>query len=676
MKKKRTSYFLSLCCSSCLIFNSALWAAMPVSDEESLESDTVITIIAKPQPSQALTSPQSVTVIDGRKLEQVRGQTAIDAIKDAPGVAAFTTGAGISKPVVRGLTSQRVLLVSDGVRQEFQQWGDEHAPQIDPFNVERVEVLRGPNSLLYGSDALGGVVAFSRPPLPDASKGASKLDGKVDANYFSNNQQSAGGLSLFGASGPFGYRFSVSGRDGDNYETPKAEVPNSAIKDFNGHGALGIRKDWGEFQVNYGHVDQKVELPEEDPIATPRQELVDDQVSLHAAVPVGGGKIEAIGAYQKNEREEFEEENAPEAILNFITKTTSLDLKAHHAPIGPLKGTVGFSANNQDLKSDKEEQLIPSYDSRVLGGYLYEELSVDEFTFSAGVRGDTQKLDIEENAVLSVAAQTKKYNQVTGAAGAVWHAAEPLAFAVNVGRGFRSPTPFELFSNGEHEGTGRFEVGDPDLKPERSLNVDVATRYSTKRIKGEFAVFRNKISRFIFIQPTGGTFVDPDTGDTLPIFAYTQADATLTGGELSVEAMVTDWLVLNAGYDVVRGKNDQTDNDLPLIPADRFRGGVKLQCRRLGSIFERPYIAAGAKVYKEQDRVDPNETVTPGYTLWDMSAGTEIKVADSHLNLDIGVENLGDKEYFDHLSRNKTVGILSPGRNIYVKASLPFGVVK
>lgn len=652
------------------------------SSRDTLESDSVITITAKPYASEALTSPQSVTVIEGRKLEQLRGQTVGDAIKDAPGVSSYSTGPGISKPVIRGLTSQRVLIVEDGVRKEFQQWGDEHGPQIDPMNVERVEILRGPNSLLYGSDALGGVIAFSRAELPDSSQGAPKLAGKASFDYFSNNKQSAGALSLFGASGPVGYRFGVSGRDTDNFKTPIAEVPNTAASDLNGNGALGLKGDWGNVDVDYGHVKQKVQLAEDDPLATPHQRLSDDHVTLHANVPVGSAKFEAIGGFQKSRREEFESSDATEQALNLLTKTSTLEFKAHHAPLGPVKGTIGVSAVDQDFETLGLEPLVPSYEQKALGGYIYEELPVGKLTFNAGLRGDTQKYDIEENTDLAVAAQTRKYNQTTGAIGAVWHAAEPLAFALNVGRGYRAPVPFELFVHGEHEGTGRFEIGDANLKPEKSTNIDLATRVSTKRIKGEVAVFRNKISDYIFAQPLDPA-LPPDAANddgfgahVLPEFQVVQADAILTGGEISLEALATEWLVLSAGYDVVRGKNDQTDQDLPLIPADRFRGGVKFQCKKMGGVFDRSYIGAGARVYRKQDRIDPNETVTPGYTLWDMTAGTEIKVADSHLSLDIGVENLGDKEYVDHLSRNKTIGILNPGRNIFVKASMPFGIVK
>jgi iron complex outermembrane receptor protein len=418
-------------------------------------------------------------------------------------------------------------------------------------------------------------------------------------------------------------------------------------------------------------------LAEEDPLETPHQRLSDDHVTLHANIPVGTAKFEAIGGFQKSRREEFESADTPEGeqALNLLTKTSTLDLKAHHPALGLLKGTIGVSAVDQDFETLGLEALIPSYQQKALGGYIYEELPIGKLTFNAGLRGDTQKYDIEENTDLAIEAQTRKYNQTTGAVGAVWHAAEPLAFAVNVGRGYRAPVPFELFVHGEHEGTGRFEIGDPNLKPEKSTNVDLATRYASKRIKGEVAVFRNKISDYIFAQPLGTTS-DPDNVDLLPEFQMTQANAILTGGEISLEALATEWLVLNAAYDVVRGKNDQTDEDLPLIPADRFKAGVRFQTKQLGSLFDRSYIGGGARVYRKQDRVDPNETVTPGYTLWDVSAGTEIKVAESHLNLDIGIENIGDKEYVDHLSRNKNVGILNPGRNIFVKASMPFGLVK
>jgi iron complex outermembrane receptor protein len=630
-------------------------------------------VTAKPQPTDVLTSPQAVAILNGRQLDRQRGESVIKSIERSPGVSTYTTGAGIAKPVIRGLTSQRVLVVSDGIRQEGQQWGDEHGPEIDALDVDQIEVVRGPGSVLYGSDALGGVINIIKAEIPSVNNGASKLGGNFLLNGFSNNREAAGGLSLYGASAMVGYRANVSWRDAQDIKTPAGKLFNSGMNELNGSGMLGMQGDWGSVSADYSRFDQELQIhedPAEDPEATPFQRIQHDKIHLHANFPFPALRVEVNGGWQRNNRKEFEEEQATIPALNLALNTATLEVKAHHKPFGSTFGTIGLSLLRQKNETLAEEKLIPAYRTTNVAGFIYEEMRMQDVSLSAGLRYDTRNLDVKANEDLGVEAQTRDYNAVTGTVGAVLRASEPLAFALNVGRAWRAPTAYELFVNGVHEGTVRFDIGDNNLKPEASLNLDLSARYVTARVQGEFAAFHNRINRFIFASPTGE--FDPESG--FAKYQNKQADATLVGAELNLQGQAADWLILNGGVDLVRGTNDETDQPLPLSPANRFKLGARLTKEKWSGLAH-PYLALNAKLVKAQNRVEVFETQTAGYTLIDVGIGGEIAAGADKITLDLAVENIFDKAYRDHLSRYKAYA-LNPGRNITLKASAPFIVIK
>lgn len=625
-------------------------------------------VTATPQPTEVLSAPLSAAVVSGRELEQKRGETVMRAVENSPGVTIATTGAGIAKPVIRGLTSQRVLVVSDGIRQEGQQWGDEHGPEIDALDVDKIEVVRGPNSVLYGSDALGGVINIIKPEVPCADEGASGLAGELLLNGFSNNRQGAGALSLYGAGGILGYRGNFSARDGQDVSTPAGKLFNSGEREINGSGALGTEGNWGSLAVDYSHFGQELEIhedPTEDPTATPFQRIRHDKVHLHSNFPMDKVRLEVNGSWQRNHRTEFEDETAADTGANFVLNTITADVKAHHLPLGKMFGTVGFSFMHQDNEIFNEP-LIPAFTLLNLAGFIYEEVRFKNVTLSAGVRVDGRNLDVDANSDLGVSEQTRNYTSITGAFGTVWRAAEHLAVAANVGRGWRSPTAFELFANGVHEGTVRFERGDSSLKPEESFNLDLSLRYASARLQGEISVFRNRISRYIFPSPTG--VIDSASG--LEIFQNRQADATLIGGEFALKAQAADWLVVSTGIDLVRGTNNQTDQPLPFMPANRLKLAVRV-IQPSWNNFSNLYFSVGSKLAAEQNRVESNEERTKGYALFEAGLGAEIPIGAQRALLDFAVENLLDKAFRDHLNRYK-VYALNPGRNFSLKLSVPF----
>ena len=629
-----------------------------------------VTVTATPQPSSPLESSQATSSIDGRQLDRERGETVMKAIESSPGVALYTTGAGIAKPVIRGLTSQRVLVVVGGVRQEGQQWGDEHAPEIDAMNVERIEVVRGPASVLYGSDAVGGVVNVIPKELPSAEEGASPLSGEITGNAFSNNSQGAGSLALYGAqAGGFGYRGNIGLRSSDDIRTPDGKLFNSGEEETNGSGALGWRGAKGAGSVDYAHFDSKLEIhedPAEEEGATPFQKVRHDRIHGHGLLPLAHARVELDAGWRRNNRREFEEADASDPSLDLILKTITADLRVHHHPVELLNGTIGVAVMKQDNKSLAEEKLIPDYDLADWAGYIYEEARLDKVTLSAGARVDNRTMDISESEDLGVESQERDYSAFTANGGIVFRVAPGVAVTGSIGRAWRAPTPFELFVNGVHEGTVRFEIGNSDLDPEISLNLESGIRYLSPNVRLEATVFRNAIDQFIYLSPTGET--DPESG--FGVFQNRQADAVLTGAEVFAEAVATKWLAVRGGVDLVRGNNEETDRPLPLIPANRIQLGATVSRNRLGSILS-PYASVDVKIIADQSRIEEFETETSGYTLVHLGAGLEVPIGTHRMSIDAGVENLLDESYHDHLSRYKEYA-LNPGRNITLKVSVPF----
>ena len=628
-----------------------------------------IVLTAKPQPTDVLSSPQSVTVLEGRQLDRGRGQSTIHILENSPGVATFSTGSGIVKPSIRGLTSQRVLVVVDGVRQEGQQWSDEHAPEIDAFDTERIEVIRGPNSVLYGSDALGGVINIKSADVP--AENVAPMQGKIMLSGFSNNRQGAGALSLYGMLGKVNYRTSVSARSAGDITTPKGRLPNSGMSEYNGRASLGVHGLWGSATLHASRVNQKFEIyenPAENPGATPYQRVTHDKIHLNFRLPLNNMRIEADAAWQNNHRREFEAQDEANPELNLLLGTGTLDIKVHHYPIGPVFGTAGFSLMQQRNQSLARDVLIPQFRQRNLAFFLYEEMNLRQISLSAGLRLDSRQLKIGQDNRLALDEQVRRYQELSGLLGAVWRISAPLAIAANFGRAWRAPTAFELFVDGVHEGTVRYETGDENLQPENALNLDVSLRFVSARMQGELAFFHNKIEQYIYLQPTGAT--DPESG--FRKYQHSQTDALLQGAEFTLTLQATDWLTVTGGADFLHAERMADRHPLPLVPANRFKAGVQAKRQKLYGLHA-PYVSVQAKIVQAQNRVAEYESPTPGYTTLRIAMGAEIPLHRRALLLDIRVDNVLNTAYRDHLNRYKEYA-LDPGRNVVIMLSLPFEV--
>jgi iron complex outermembrane receptor protein len=614
----------------------------------------------------SLTSPQPTSIMSGEELQGNRAASLGETISSLPGVRNFSTGNGIGKPVIRGLSSNRVLVLSDGQRLENSQWGDEHGPQVEAGEAERIEVIRGPASVLYGSDALGGVVNVITPELPDALGRDPFVSGKFVAGYATNNEQPDGTVTLEGARQGFGFRGSFTGRTSDDVRTPEGSLFNSGGRTLNGSVAAGHRGSWGSIGATYAHRDERVEIhedPAEDPTATPFQRIADDRVHLHGSLPISASHLDVDLGYERNRRREFEEEGASDVALGLLSRTYSADVRLHHPPVGSVAGIVGLTVLRNEFEKFGEETLIPTNAYTNLGAYAFEQVEIGRWNLALGARYDYRRLGVEDDADLGVVAQHRTYNSLTGNLGVLYRVAEPVAIVLNLGRGYRSPTAFDLFSNGVHEGTLRFERGDSTLTNETSINTDLALRIQAGNVIAEIGGFANFIDNFTFPDPSGQ--IDPGSG--LQIFDITQGQGRLTGVEAAVDFHPTSFLHLRGTADYTRGDNTTTDLPLPFVPPFRATYSARLEGGLAGWV-ENPYFSIGGESNARQTRIDPEDFAPEGYTIANLGGGFTVPLGRNRMSFDLQLRNVFDKAYAGFLSRYKTYA-LDPGRNFVVRVS-------
>lgn len=632
-----------------------------------------IQVTASPQATTTLSSPQPVSMLAGEALAEAPPVNLAAALENLPGLRNLSTGAGIGKPVIRGLTSSRVLVLADGQRVESQSWGDEHSPNVDAEDAERIEVIRGPASVLYGSEALGGVVNVVSRPLPDAIGRDPFMRVTLGTSYATSGRQPEGTIRVEGARGGFGVRASLAGRSLESVRTPDGPLFNSGSQVFGGSLAAGVRGSWGSGHVTWSRRGERIEIhedPAEDPDATPFQRVTDDRVQVETSIALGSAHLDIAGAVQHNDRREFEAAGSAEPALQLRTTTLTADIRLHHAPVGRIGGIIGFSAMRSELAIGGEETLVPANTATQAGVFVYESAELGRLTLSAGLRLDWRGLDVESNAALGVRSQRRSHSSLTGNAGAVVRLTPSLAMVANLGRGYRAPTAFDLFANGVHEGSARYERGDSTLGTETSLNTDLALRVQTATVSAEVGVFVNTIEGFIYPNPTGQT----DSASGFQIYDISQGDARLTGIEASAEWHPLEVLHLRASVDYVRGDNLTLGQPLAFIPPLRVTYGARLEIGGLG-ILRGSWLSAGGETNTRQTRLDPEDYGPPGYTLVTFGAGTTIALGTRELVVTAQLRNALGARYTSFMNRYKFYAAdsfyaLDPGRDLVVSARI------
>ena len=632
-------------------------------------------------------STAPISIISGKELRQTTSTNIIDAIAHQPGVAQITTGSGISKPIIRGLGYNRIIVMSEGVRQEGQQWGDEHGIEIDAQNVNSVEILKGPASLMYGSDAMAGVLILHGSPIQPEGE----MKATVSTEYQTNNGLFDYSLNFAGNQKGFVWDVRFSDKYAHAYKNKyDGYVPGSQFTERAGRLMLGLNKRWGYSHLTWTTYHQTPSIVEgerdevtgelecsTDNVKTYSKALPFQQIKHYKAVwdnslNLKRGWLKAIIGYQQNRRQEFED-NADEYELFFKLHTITYDLRYLSQEFNGWKMAGGVNGMWQQSQNLGEESLIPEYKLFDIGAYATVSKSLECLTLNGGLRFDNRHLNFH----------SRNFNGITGSIGAAWNASEHLNLRLNMARGFRAPNMSELGSDGVHEGTLRYEIGNPELKPEYSWQADLGLDFTSQYVSAQVALFANRIENYIFAQR-----IDMEMEEGYRTYEYTQGDARLLGFEAGIDIHPIHSLHFENTFSLVDAQQLHADEDakyLPMTPAPRWTSELKYELSHHGhKTLNNAYVALGLEHNLAQNhyyKVDDTETRTPAYTLLSLSVGTDLNIHKKKVaELYVTAENLLNTAYQNHLSRLKYCnvnnatgrqGVFNMGRNIVFKLVVP-----
>ena len=647
---------------------------------------------------------QAISRLGEEELARQRGQTLGETIKQLPGVAVIQYGPSISKPVVRGLHSQRIVVMNGAVPQEGQQWGAEHAPEIDAFAANDVEVIRGAGGILYGSNALGGVVRVLPRPLPTAHGVA----GEFQTNLFSNNRQGAASLRLEGAGlhlpllSDVAWRVQGTVRRAGDARTSSYYLPNTGFEEIDWSGAIGINRPGGRSEIGYSHFGTNIGMytgahvgnlddlnrAMQNPVTSdsfsysirrPDQTVKHDLISWRNQLTLGGaGKLDLDYGYQYNNRNEFDsrgfgaESPRPAFGLRLITHT--LEARFSHAPIGSFAGSVGITGLRQGNLSPGRSFLIPQYRLYTAGLFALEQWSRGRWTASGGIRYDYRWQHAYQYGAPVVISpdDVSSYSGFSGTLGLSYRIAEGWSLATTVSRMWRAPNVSERFSQGVHHGTAQYEIGDPGLGRERTNSADATLRHVGARTRLELSAYRNSIHDYIFLQPRAPI---QSVRGAYPAYQYASTNALLQGLEASVQVDPLPSVSLYASGTLVRGTDRETDTPLFDMPADRIVIAARGYPGNRGALFE-PYIELGSTLVRRQVHTPVNTVYrlpTGGYGLFSVEIGArQLVLLGKRLEPSLSVRNLFNTRYRDYLSRYRLY-VDDAGRDIVFRLRATFG---
>lgn len=686
-----------------------------------LENNEVI-ITGVSAATQIRRSPQPVTIVRRAELVRTVSSNLIDALSRKPGVSQLSTSPAISKPFIRGLGYNRILVINDGVRQEGQQWGDEHGIEIDEYSVSKVEILKGPASLMYGSDALGGVInIITNVPVSEGT-----IKGNVISNYQTNNRLRGTGANIGGNKNGFNWNLYGSYKGAADYTNQyDGRVFNSKFFEKNGGGYVGYNGRWGFTHLLFSSFHQQPGLIEGERDSTgafvkplsggqvtsalpedfnsiqplvPYQDIHHRRVALDNNFNTGSGNVALNVGFQQNKRKEFGNADSPDqSDLFFDLKTITYQSAYHFNLFKGWRTSAGISGMHQENLNRGPEVLIPEYRLTDAGAFLFAQKTGEKFSMSGGVRYDTRRLNSRahvENNQMKFESFTRDFSNISASIGFSYSFSPSFLIKFNAARGFRAPSIPELASNGAHEGTNRYEYGNTRLRSETSLQFDAGIEANSEHISIAATVFRNSIDNFIFYRKlttsNGSDSMVMQDNELIPAFAFDQLQAVLAGGEITIDIHPHpfDWLHFENSFSFVRGKfsnSIEETKNLPLIPAPRLlselRAVVLGKGKRLQNLTLKFELE---KTFRQQFAFSAfdTETPTPGYVLLNAGVQADVVKKDKILfSVYVSAMNVADIAYQNHLSRLKyqgenlltgRQGVFNSGRNFSFKLFVPF----
>ncbi|WP_052599793.1 TonB-dependent receptor [Aureispira sp. CCB-QB1] len=664
---------------------------------------------------EAALSIDQKTSLDGQFFEENAQGTFAKSLEKVTGVNAINVGVGIAKPVIRGLSFNRIVVNNNGIKQEGQQWGADHGLEIDQFGVDRIEIIKGAASLRYGSDALGGAVNI----LPNKIIPKNRIKASLLGIYKTNNQHAGMSASVAGRISDFFFDARFSYQDFGDYRVPaevfvynefvlpiyNQQLKNTAGKERNIRASLGLIKDWGvsrltfsHYYLNAGIFSGAVGIPRsyaldidgnDRDIDVPSQQVNHFSLVWNNDLTIKQHRLQLNIGYQNNLRQEYSfphyhqlpPTDNSDVALQLNLQTVSGDLIFTQNVNKKWKHVYGGSFQYQINQRAGFEFLLPNFQTVRTGGYWFGTFKPNKrWVLSAGLRLDyaynyndkyAQAVYGERQTIQylpKVAMNQQHFFNYAAALGMnyvlrkdVWN------FQVNLGKSYRVPYPSETAANGIHHGTFRHEMGTPDLKPEHGYQLELSSHIKWKTVQATITGFGNYFQQYIYLSPTGKFSTLPEAGQ---LYQYVQTDAIYAGGELDWSWQPVPELTLRQGYEYVWNVNLQTQLGLPFTPPASILSEVRYEWKKLGFL-ENIYAQITHRYSFAQNRTDRNEPKTPAYHLLDAGLGFKIRIRKQVIQIGVQAQNLLNTAYLNHLSRYRILEIPEQGRNFVVTLKVP-----
>jgi iron complex outermembrane receptor protein len=624
-------------------------------------------VSVSPQTRDQFEAYQATSVLAGQDLAiELQGNLAA-TVTSQPGIAERSFGPGSSRPVIRGFDGDRIVVLEDGQRMgDLSSQSGDHGVNVNPAAASRVEVVRGPSTLLYGSNAIGGLVNVISDLVPSAP--ATGTTGRVVIDAGSAAREGGAAVDISTGVGAWVLHSGGATRASGDVHTPEGVVDNTQSASVLGNVGLSWTTDTafvgGSYQ--YDRFRYGIPIVEEGQVELdPRRH----SWTFRGQTTGMDGWFSSVRGSLAHRRYRHDEIVGGEIATRFSNDTSEFDLLATHKAVGRLTGTFGMSGSARAFASEGEEALSPPVDQGNGAVFSYQELTWPHVTLQFGARYDHIAYAPEGGL------RPRSFDEASASAGILLRPTDATTLAVSAARAVRPPALEELYFFGPHAGNFAFEIGNADLAAEKNFGLDIAFRWRAPRLSGELTFFRNDVNDYIYRSPVSDEEFDERFGhgdgdhdghghDEFPIVEFLGADAVLQGFEGHADFQVTKQLVLEAGFDMVRAELSDTGEPLPRIPPMRFQTGAR---------YQRSAFQAGGNIafVSEQDRVFRGETPTDGYALVKLFASYAFKAGGTVNTITARVDNVTNELYSNHLSYIKDY-VAEAGRSLRVVYSLEF----
>ncbi len=614
-----------------------------------------------------------IELIKAKELETASTPGFTETLTKVPGVEMIAKGPGVAKPVIRGLSMTNILLLNNGVKLENFQFSENHPFIIDEFGVDRIEIIKGPASILYGSDAVGGVInVLKEKPAP-----INRIQADINSQFHSNTTGIVSNVGIKGSEKKFfwmvraGQKSHTDYFDGDNNRVPNTRFNEQSLK-----AGMGLNSNLGLFKLYYDYNVPKLGMsvpPAQNLVSSNGrknefwyQDLTNHVISSKNTIFAGNYKVDINAALQMNNRKLQTDSTTPQKeMVDMQLNTFSYDIKTHFPSSVKSDYILGIQgALKTNRNGDAPNHVIPDADVNDIAALgLIRHTFFEQLKVQTGARFDYRYINTQ--AEPDKPAVKTDFADYSATLGATYQIKQTLLLRANLASGYRTPNLAELTQDGVHG--NRYEQGNPELNSQRSYEGDLSTHWHNDFLMIDVAGFYHKIDDYIYMAPTNDS-----TPDNLRIYQYNQSNATLYGGEAGLEISPLQWFDIESSYAYLEGKQDDGTN-LPFIPQNKWRFALKFQ-PGLPDPMLPTFLKVEHVLAMDQNNPSRFETATDGYYLVNLQLSSGIKLKNQEIFFSLNVHNLLNETYIDHLSTLKPLGINNMGRNISFHLKIPLNI--